>query len=146
MQAFLDSFPNLYDNLEREQANDIISCGEFNIDLLQNLSSPLLHLMSLLYLIPMISNPTRLIVNSVTFIEHICTTLPDDCTSGVLSYDLSDHLPVSIIKRNVFMSPDVSNIPNTVSYRLINRNNMDIMYNLYTWSQDVSWIIPRSRL
>ena len=86
--------------------------------------------MSSLYLIPMISKPTRLIGNSATLIDNIFMTLPDDCTSGVLSYDLSDHLPVFIIKRNVFMSPDVSNNQNTVSYRLINQNNLDNMYNL----------------
>ena len=85
----------------------------------------------------MISKPTRLIGNSGTLIYNICMTLPGDCTSGVLSYDLSDHLPVFISKRNVFMSLDVSNNLNTVSYRLINQNNVDNMYKLLS-SQNYS--------
>ena len=97
-QAFLRSYSNLHENLERGQSNDVILCGDFNIDLLQILSSPFLHLMSSLYLIPMISYPI-MISNSVTLIDNVFMILPDDCTSCVLSYDLSDHLPVLIIKK-----------------------------------------------
>ena len=52
--------------------------------------------------------------NSGTLIDNICMTFPGDCTSGVLSCDLSDHQPVFIGKRNVFMSPDVSSVANLI--------------------------------
>ena len=39
LQAFLDSFSYLHNNLERGKANYIILCGDFTLDLLQNLSS-----------------------------------------------------------------------------------------------------------
>ena len=99
----------------------------FQYRYITRLSSPFFHLMSTLYLIPMICNPTRLIGNfdrqySYDFL----------CRLYLGCFVIWSFRPPACVYywEKWFYVPDVSNVLNIVFHRLFNQNNADNMYNL----------------
>ena len=45
-------------------------------------------------LLPVITKPTRITNHSATLIDHIYTNTVNSLVSGILTIDISDHLPV----------------------------------------------------
>ena len=72
--------------------------GDMNINLLKHhthhqtgryLNMPYSH-----DLLPVISQPTRITNHTATLIDHIYTNRVNSLVSGILTIDISDHLPV----------------------------------------------------
>ena len=54
------------------------------------------------YMVPLITRPTRYTDNSSLLIDNIFTNKPDDTSiAGILVADISDHLPIFYISKNV---------------------------------------------
>ena len=100
----------------RAQLNDIIKTlnlnkyeiyilGDLNIDFLKyNSHLPTEDYLDMLFdnnLLPIITKPTRLTEHTATLIDHIYTNSPlPYMTSGILTVDISDHLPVFCVMKS----------------------------------------------
>ena len=70
-------------------------------------------------LIPIITKPSRITNQTATLVDNIFINQPNGFVSGILIPDISDHLPLFIMKRSLFTKN--SSQQNThVKYRLIN--------------------------
>ena len=101
--------------------------GDFNFDLLKyeenNITQDFFNSMNSQSLIPVISKPTRVTDSSATLIDNIFISNPMNFTSGIIITDISDHFPIFINLRSVFLrNIDDSNIK--IEYRLINDDTM----------------------
>ena len=102
-EIFLGIMKTIHTDSDLKQCKSIELLGDFNIDLLKfNVHRDTANYLDMLLnnsLLPLITLPTRVIHNSATLIDNICTTSKDDrYDSGILISDLSDHLPVFHIK------------------------------------------------
>ena len=73
--------------------------GDIIIDLLkyhshQQQTERYLDMIYSLDLLPVITKPTRITSHTVTLIDHIYTNIVNRLTSGIVTVDISDHLPV----------------------------------------------------
>ena len=72
--------------------------GDMNIDLLKYHSHQQterhLDMIYSLDLLPVITKPTRMTNHTATLIDHIYTNSVNRLTSGIITVDISDHLPV----------------------------------------------------
>ena len=50
-------------------------------------------------ILPIITKPTRLTDNTATLIDHIHTNCLQNFTSGILTVDITDHLPIFCLVR-----------------------------------------------
>ena len=98
-ETFNHEFSELFHNLEKI-SRDIILCGDFNIDLLKLKVVPNINEffdnMLAFGLIPKITLPTRFSTKSSTLIDNVFCKLTknfSETTAGVITYNLSDHLP-----------------------------------------------------
>ena len=55
-------------------------------------------IMNSLYLVPLITKPTRVTSSTATLIDNIFTNVPN-VISGVITSDLSDHFPVFAVQK-----------------------------------------------
>jgi hypothetical protein len=79
--------------------------GDINIDFLKYVSHPKTEeYLDMLYdckLLPLITKPTRITNYTSTLTDHICINIPTHQTiSGIVTVDISDHLPVFCIVDN----------------------------------------------
>ena len=93
----------IHSDPDLKQCKSIELLGDFNIDLLKfNSHKDTANYIDMLFnhsLLPLITLPTRVIHNSATLIDNICTTSQDDrYDSGIIISDISDHLPLFYIK------------------------------------------------
>ena len=103
-------------NLEqfRNQLNDIIKIinpnrheiyifGDMNINFLKfNEHAQTEEFLDMLYtnnILPIITKPTRLTDHTATLIDHVYTNCLKNFTAGILTVDITDHLPVFCIVR-----------------------------------------------
>ena len=101
---------------------NITICGDFNLDLL-NLhdsapSSSFYNLVNTMSLLPTIRKPTRITDSSCTLIDNILTNYFEDFVAGIMTIDLTDHLPTFIIFKNYFVN--TRQTPKQITYRLEN--------------------------
>lgn len=96
----LDTFFNFLESLfSYTNDNDLslVCGGDFNINLLDS-SSPVKHfklMLEMYYIRNTISLPTRVTLQSSTLIDIFLTNYQsNELKSGVLAYDISDHLPI----------------------------------------------------
>ena len=80
--------------------NELIICGDFNLDLLKISENnkdarTFYNDMITLALVPTICEPTRLTNSSCTLLDNIFASNLHNFSSGILTIDISDHLPVS---------------------------------------------------
>ena len=85
---------------------EIIMCGDFNLDILNYDNNEntlnLLNSLTSQSLIPIITKPSQITNQTETLIHNIFTNQPNGFVSGTLISDISDHLPLFILKRNLF--------------------------------------------
>ena len=98
INIFLDYLSDLSNKILSDNNKNIFISGDFNIDFL-NLSTetaPLNFLDSMLsnFLCPLISLPTRLTSLSKSLIDNIFSNNLNNCQSGCIYSDLSDHSPI----------------------------------------------------
>ena len=106
--------------------NDLILCGDFNLNLLQihsdNNSLNFYDSMASLSLLPVISQPTRITNNSQTLIDNIFTSNLQIFKSGAFIIDISDHLPIFCIYKDYF-SRRYEQVRK--KFRLVNEKSLD---------------------
>ena len=81
---------------------DMYIVGDINIDLLkyhshQQETERYLDMIYSLDLLPVITKSTRITSHTATLIDHIYTNTVNRLTSGIVTVDISDHLPVFCI-------------------------------------------------
>ena len=103
--------------------DEIILCGDFNLDILNYDNNEntlnLLNSLKSQSLIPIITKPFRITNQTATLIDNPFINQPNGFVSGILISDISDHLPLFILKRNLFTKKSSQQNTN-VKYRLIN--------------------------
>lgn len=97
-------FPFFQSKIKANQC--CVLMGDFNIDLFKSdKHSPtktFLENLKCNYLFPMITKPTRISNQSVSLIDNIFTNFPEhNILSGILLTDISDHLPIFHIARDI---------------------------------------------
>ena len=70
-------------------------------------------------LMPIITKPSPITDQTATLVDNIFITTPNGFGTGILISDVSDHLPLFILKRNLFTKKSAH-----VKYRLINDSTM----------------------
>ena len=115
-------------------STDVVLCGDFNIDLLRvnedNQSSTFYSSMCSNTLLPTISKPTRLTATSCTLIDNIFVSNLNNFNSGILTVDVTDHMPIFIVYKNYFQPKQ--SLPLKISYRIINDSTLSNLYNSLT--------------
>ena len=101
LDTFFEQLAVVQEMMDRHRSKHVTFLGDFNIDLLKfndetgsNVSSRLVDQTNNHGYIQIISRPTRITDHSATLIDHIYTNkiLKDVLRSGVITYDISDHL------------------------------------------------------
>lgn len=97
--AFFDEFETLYEHIQTKSGcSQVILCGDFNVDLLQDNDSTksLLHCFSSFALFPVIFYLKRISSHKTSLLDNIFINFPFPLfsRSGVLAVDISDHLPI----------------------------------------------------
>ena len=100
-RQFLEQMDNILVSIERHSSKQILLVGDFNIDLIKHQHDPigqqLIDLMARHGFVQVINRPTRITDHSMTLIDHIYTNkVHNMISSGVVTYDISDHLGTSI--------------------------------------------------
>ena len=110
---------------------DIILCGDFNLCMLRASESPLLASfydnMSSYSFIPTILQPSRYGDDTCSLIDNIFVNNLNNFKSGLLSADISDHLPIFIIYQNYYNSNNHDR--EIISYRRIDDSTMSHLRN-----------------
>ena len=87
--------------------------GDMNIDLLKYHSHQqterYLNVIYSLDLLPVITKPTRITNHTATLIDHIYTNNVNRLTSGIVTVDISDHLPVFCMVHTPFKKQNRQN-------------------------------------
>ena len=126
-------------NLEqfRNQLNDIIKTinpnrheiyifGDMNINFLKfSEHTQTEEFLDTLYannILPIITKPTRLTDHTATLIDHIYTNCLQNCTAGILTVDITDHLPIFCIVR----TQSIGNNSNKKYFRDYSKFNKDL--------------------
>jgi len=153
-EQFINSMTEIISSIHVRQSDQIIVCGDFNINLLEidsindNAAINLLTSMNALSLLPTISIPTRNTDTSNTLIDNFFTNIPTDFLSGCLYSDVSDHLPIFLIQKNCIKN-ERNDKPVKIEYRLVNDltianfaqvirdNNFSSIYNCNDCSKSV---------
>uniref|UniRef100_A0A3B3C2G3 Reverse transcriptase domain-containing protein n=1 Tax=Oryzias melastigma TaxID=30732 RepID=A0A3B3C2G3_ORYME len=104
IDMFREKLFELYEGLNNRKM--IFVCGDINIDLLNPLEqtaiTEFINTMYSMCLYPTITKPSRITRNSATLIDNIFTnSIESETTSGLLINDVSDHLPIFMVKKKV---------------------------------------------
>ena len=127
----VDKFTEIFSTILRDNffaKSDNILLGDFNINLLehqthQETGNYLAVIQSLNY-IPIISRPTRFPVGNQrgneSLLDHIYVNFTLPSISGIIQYDISDHLPVFV---NVLLPQKHDNLNYKIKFRIFNETN-----------------------
>jgi len=106
--------------------------GDFNIDMSRyetdNNVQYFLNSMSTLSQIPIISRPTRIDNASATLIDNIFSSMTGNLISGILTSDITDHMPIFVIIKNLSCVTN-PNDSYKIKYRCINDVAMGNLYD-----------------
>jgi hypothetical protein len=124
MKHFINEFEQLLDGLTSKH---IVICGDFNIDLLkydhQKETKNFVDNMFSNCFIPLINKPTRISHKSATLIDNFWvkdSILPSQLDAGILTEDISDHLPIFYISDKLKSQKVIS----ITQKRIINDRNL----------------------
>ena len=115
----------------RIQSKTCYILGDFNVNLLNHSShtptADFLDAMFAASFLPLINRPTRISHTSSTLIDNIFTNTPhtQQSLSGILTSDVSDHLPIFHISKHSINRPTSNE--NTHSYPVINTRTLNNM-------------------
>lgn len=101
ISAFHEYMENILTKLDRHRNKHIILAGDFNIDLAKiehdSNSQHLIDTTTRFNFLQIINRPTRITEHSATLIDHIYTNkIHDMISSGIVTFDISDHLATYI--------------------------------------------------
>ena len=142
----INDFNNLYLspllNLAKLEGKKIILLGDLNINLLQtssdNHTSDFLDLLNSHLVLPTISLPTRITVNSQTLIDNIfISPLSGEFSSGNLTIGISDHLPQFLIIETQVNSNKSHNLYYH-NWKSFNRENFILDFLEIDWNESLS--------
>ena len=125
---FIDNFHEVVSGIKLCRGDELIMCGDFNINLLEADGSDdsmlFLNIAHSFSMMPIITKPTRISRISATLIDNILLRTPISYVSGILSCDITDHFPIFLFKKNIFSScfQQSSNI--RIRYRCMSENNV----------------------
>jgi hypothetical protein len=131
---FINKLDDLIQSCNNIKADHFILCGDFNIDIMNynndNTALELLCTINSLALLPLISKPTRIDKDrdTATLIDNIFITNPHNYNSGILISDISDHLPIFVILKNIIINEAVDRCIQ-IKYRLINDTTIGNLYD-----------------
>ena len=134
---FIDKLTELIHKNLNKKYKEVILTGDFNYNLLnyENDNNVMYFMNSLtsLSFVPVITKPTRISDHSATLLDNIYLLNPQNFTSGIIINDISDHLPIFIVKYKIF-SPSNPNNNIEIQYRVINENTIENLCNtLYSY-------------
>ena len=143
-KQFLIDYVSLLKQLKRENEKDILIGMDHNMDLLK--MSKHKHTQSFLDLnleedlLPIITKPTRITDHCSTVLDNIFISRRLQCSfiSGILTTDMSDHLPTLLCLRDLRYEAKVQK---TIKYRTINNENIQCMneeLKSYNWMELLS--------
>ena len=124
--TFLSNFKNIISEVGKR---DSIICGDFNYNLFNiqhhQLTEEYYNYMQANSYIPLITKPTRVTNTSTTLLDHIWTNNlqsieQSQIKCGILIEDLSDHLPIFLIRKASTYPQGYSNI----KFRVFSDNNI----------------------
>ena len=105
----------------------LVIVGDFNYDLMKVSTdarcSDFFDCISTCSLMPAITKPTHFTSSVFSLIDNIFVSGSDGYSSGVLTFDVSDHLPIFIIYKNIFQRDN--SIPERISYRIDKAENLE---------------------
>ena len=126
IEAFTD---NLFALLHKDNVmkNNIVIIGDININLLEHMThtatNNYLAALQTINFLPHISKPTRfpdtLNLSEPSLLDHIYTNFNNNFTSGIMHYQISDHLPIFL---NISIPPKSRNF-HKIEFRLLNERN-----------------------
>ena len=135
--------PNAVHRLFSEKLSEILSLfqfssyiniaitGDFNYDMFKLNSDThvqdFTNLMSSYSLLPLISNVTHVTFNSSSLLDNFFLSQPDNCVSGTIVADVSDHFPIFLILKNAKCELLTHNVAPTVAYRVINDHTLNLL-------------------
>ena len=130
LEQFQEFIDNKLNNLSSE-SNDLIVCGDFNLDMLkitENRSCEnFYHSMSSIALTPVITKPSRVTDTSWTIIDNFFISNLNNFTSGLFLVNITDHYPIFLNYKNFFTPSSLA--PVKVTYRLISDDTLMNLYN-----------------
>lgn len=139
---FLDKLENILSKLDRHRHKQIILTGDLNIDLVKHEHEPnsqlLIDMTTRNGFIQVINRPTRVTDHSATLIDHIFTNqIHNMLSSGIITYDISDHLGIYItiaLQDNIGIKHNIDG--STSPFSKFNAENLANFQNLIkneTW-------------
>ena len=126
---FLEIFESVTSLLRNIQGESIL-LGDFNYDMLkiQNDSrcSDFYDNVCSSSLIPVISKPTHHTTDSFSILDNIFVSKITEYKSGIMKFDVSDHMPIFIVYDNIFYNPPVD--MKKITYRAFSEYAFERMY------------------
>ena len=110
MDTFFNELEACLEIISREN-KDVYLMGDFNVDLsspYNNSAQRIINIMSSFALHPLINKPTRITNSTQTIIDNIFSNVLNDISTGIMYYDISDHLPIFMINKknnHLFKNP-----------------------------------------
>ena len=97
----LEQFRSQLDNIIKTlnpKRHEIYIFGDINIDFLEyhhhSQTEEFLDMLFANSILPIITKPTRITDHTATLIDHIYTNSVQNLTAGILTIDITDHLPI----------------------------------------------------
>ena len=135
--VFVDGFQR---GVATIKSKNLFICGDFNMNFLEDNSrvqASFSDVVRSLSLLPLITRPTRITETSATLLDNFIVNNPSNITSGILTVDVSDHLPIFILCKNFFGNCTGRGSEARVSYRLINEYSLEkLRRSLYEYNFD----------
>ena len=130
--SFIEKLTEVLTTNNINSYDEYILLGDFNYNLLEletnNAVINFLTTVNTFSLLPIITKPTRITDASATLLDNIFIRNPLEYKSGILSFDVSDHLPIFLLKQDFFHVPKAQDCI-TIKYRLINDKTLLDLYN-----------------
>lgn len=103
LQSAIDMLTGNIAELRSLTSGEVVVIGDFNVDLLSNnvQSRNLATFAVSSGVSQLIECPTRITGTSSTLIDHLYTDIAHVSSKGTLNYNVSDHLPVFLIKKRL---------------------------------------------
>ena len=138
INTFTDSLEQILNSHELSNSS-LCLMGDFNANILNSDCSQCTNLTQFLHsyhFIPLINSPTRFSANSApSLLDHVWINFFDYKSTGIISYDLTDHCPI-FIHLDIRMTQNVSK-NKIVKFRLINEESLEkFIYDICNISWD----------
>lgn len=136
VDSFLERLDLLLDFVCTKQCNNIILCGDLNIDRLTPTAATnaLMDILAAFNVVPLVNEPTRITARSATGVDYMCTSMvdPGNISCGVVHNGIADH-SAQFLTYNSFNKPSCDYI-----YRRIYSSDNYAKFMYYLSKEDWS--------